>query len=206
MSYWCSLFTSLSKAPSTETIWTVLAILASAGIAVGAAFLSARLTMANARELQDREHRRDKRSMAKLLHADLHNKLFVLIALLSMPSKFREKPVVEAATSTTVLEAALPRLGDLSHKEAASLLKVFTSIALQFSDARLLPEHELKQVLPRVRELALLVGHTILMMQKTYDLDIPVRFEELARVYHVEPQNTDKFFCFIDIEKTVCMT
>ena len=28
----------------------------------------------------------------------------------------------------------------------------------------------------------------------------------LARVYHVEPQNTDKFFCFIDIEKTVCMT
>ena len=78
MSYWCSLVTSLSKAPSSETIWTVLAIMASALIAVGAAFLSAWLTMKNARKLQDRERRRDEKSVAALVSADLYGKLSML--------------------------------------------------------------------------------------------------------------------------------
>lgn len=194
MSYWCSLVTSLSKAPSTETIWTVLAILASALIAVVAAYVSARLTMKNALKLQDRDRGRDEKSVAALLSADLHRKLLTLVLFLS--GLDRHKPRIgmtpsdvetleDIGTSTRVLEAALPKLGGLGHLGVANLLSTFDGIGLLVRDARVLisdvglpPSPEFEQFAPRVRYVALHIGRVVNVLCVQYELDRPDTFEK----------------------------
>ncbi len=175
MSTWDFLATSSFEALRPEAQWTIFAILVSALIAAvaanHAADRSARLTMANAHEIQDRERKRDEKSVAALLRADLRNKLLALAAILSKPGKIREGSVYEAATSTRVFEAVLPKLGDLNPAAAASVLTIFYTIALLFGDALELPEHEFQQRIPQVRDFALVIGKSIHLIQRDYELD-----------------------------------
>ena len=66
------------KAPSSETIWHILGMLLAALIAAGAVRWTARSTMKNARDLQDRDRRLEERSVTALLSADLHRKVMLL--------------------------------------------------------------------------------------------------------------------------------
>ena len=106
--------------PARETVWNIAAILFSAVIAAGAAILAARWsaksTMANARELQDRERLNDEKSCAAILAADLHFKLTSILNCLEEPA---ERQVINLTTSvdpsTKVLDAVMPKLARIIH-------------------------------------------------------------------------------------------
>ena len=194
MSYWCSLVTSLSQAPSTETIGTVLAILASALIAVVAALLSARLTMKNASKLQDRERKRDEKSVAALLSVDLHGKLSMLVRLLPKLNGLHVDVerlgqtiiyLEQKLTSRAVLEAALPKLGSLGHQDAASLLGAFNGLEHLVHTARLVVEAHCVtpaqipvQLVPEMKETANHIGLVLFSLWRRYEIDRPDPFEK----------------------------
>ncbi len=194
MSYWCSLVTSLSKAPSSETIWTVLAIMASALIAVGAAFLSAWLTMKNARKLQDRERRRDEKSVAALVSADLYGKLSMLVRLLPrlnlshVDVERLGRSIInleQRLTGRVVLEAALPKLGSLGHRDTANLLGAFDGLALVVDEARrvveasrVTPEPIPVELVTQMKETAHHVGLVLFSLWRRYEIDRPGPFEK----------------------------
>ena len=179
MSTSCSLAVLSSELLKPETFWNVVAVLASALIAAGAVFLATWITMRNARKLQDRERRRDEKSVAALLRADLRNKLLALAAILSKPGKIHERSAYETVTRTRVLEAALPKLGDLDPAAAASVLTIFDTIALLFGDALELPEHKFQHRIPEVRGLALVIGKTIHLIERDYELNPLTPLEEV---------------------------
>ena len=178
MSYWCSLVTSLSEAPSTETIWTVLAILASAMIAVVAVYVSARLTMKNALKLQDRDRTRDEKSVAALLSADLHRKLILLVILLPEPRYSDVEELQKMGIGIRVLEAALPKLGSLSVQGAANLFNAFDGFALLIRDMNVPPGHGLGHFVPRIQTVALYIGQVLNTLWRRYELDRPDPLEK----------------------------
>ena len=166
MSTWCLLATSSSEALNLETAWNVAAILLSSLIAVVAANYaaerSARLTMANARELQDRERRAEEKALAELLSADLRRKLLMLVLALPKLNHSTVDFLERTATSTSVLEAALPKLGALGHSRAFSLLGAFNEIPNLIHDASYMPpDQELGHLAPQVRDAALFIGEAL---------------------------------------------
>ena len=179
MSYLCSLATSVSNAPSTKTIYDFLEMLGPYVIAVGAAFLSSYLTMKNARMLQDRERRRDEKSLAALLSADLHRKLIMLVNFLQDPRLSNLGILEQIDTSTTVLDAALPKLGSLGHQGAANLLAVFDGFALLMDDVRSVSGYGPLGVHRRVKPVALHTGRVLKTLWRVYELDRPDRFEKI---------------------------
>ena len=178
MSYWCSLVNSLSKAPSTETIWTVLAILASALIAVVAAYVSARLTMKNARMLQDRERRHDEKSVAAVLCADLERKLVDLVLVLSTAKHSGLMTLGMTGISTSVLEAVLPKLGVLGSQKARGLIGAVDRIPNLMRLARIAGnEQDLDEYVPQVRDAAIHIGMAVRMLLDEYELERPIPLE-----------------------------
>ena len=167
--------------PDAATVWIVAATLFAAAIAAGAAilaaWLAARSTMKNARELQDRERRLEVQSVAALLSADLHRKLVLLALLLQEPEvKVQELATLDANTKV-VLDASLPRLGSLGHQGAAQLLAAFDGLSLLARDARAGGQAE--QDLPeRMRTVALHIGHVLNTLWQRYEVEPPERLEK----------------------------
>ncbi len=159
------------QAPSAVTILNFLKTLGPYVIGLGAAFLSSYLTMKNARKLQAERRRAKAKAVASLLRSDLHNKLVALAAILSRPGKIYERSAYETVNSKRVFESALPRLGDLNHYAAASVLTIFDTIPILLGDALDLPANESQQRIPQVRSLARVVGQTIHLFQRHYELD-----------------------------------
>ena len=186
--------------PGIETVWNIAAILFSAAIAAGAAILAARLsansTMANARELQDRERRKDEESCAAILAADLHKKLTNILTCLEEPT---EKQVANLAKvvdpSTKVLDAVMPKLGNLGQDGAANLLNAYLGVEFVVGDSEQLlrkegaanfavpqPNHIAKQhavLLERTRHVAGELGFVIHTLWQMYELARPHSFEEM---------------------------
>ena len=185
--------------PGIETVWNIAAILVSAVIAAMAAILAARWasksTMANARALQDRERRNDEKSCAAILAADLHMKLTDILTCLAEPT---ERPEVNIATivdpSTKVLDAILPKLGDLGQDGAANLLNAYRGVTFVVRDFKWLlkkaedanlAEHadavaeQTDFLLARTREVASELGKVIYTLWVKYELARPShRYEE----------------------------
>ena len=133
----------------------------------------------NARELQDRERRLEKKSVAALLSADLHRKLILLVHLLQGPEadRLRELATMDIAMSSKALEAALPKLGDLGHQGAANMFAAFDGIAQLVSDAR--GEGRARQGLTeRMQCVALHVGRVVNTLGRLYKLDQPEPLEK----------------------------
>ena len=155
-------------------VWNIVAMLFAALIAAGAAIYAAeraaRTTMKNARELQDRERRREEQSVAALLSADLHRKLTMLVLLLQEPAAAQVEQLATMDTSNRVFEAALPKLGALGHQGAANLLNAFNGIALLVSDAR--GDGRARQGLTeRIRCVALHIGRVVNTLWGLYELE-----------------------------------
>lgn len=186
MSTSCFLATSSFEALSPEAQWTILAILLSALIAAvaanHAAERSARLTMENARELQDRERQLEEKSLAALLSADLHRKLILLIILLPEPRysdvEELQKMGTSMGTSIRVLEAALPKLGSLGVQGAAQLLNAFDGVGLLIRDMNVPPGHGLGHFVPRIQKVAFYIGQVLNTLWRLYKLDRPDPLEK----------------------------
>ena len=187
------------EVPSIETGWNITAILSSAAIAAGAAILAARWsaksTMANARELQDRERRNDEESCAAILAADLQMKLTDILTCFEEPT---ERQVVRLAIivnpSTKVLDAVLPKMGGLGQDGAANLLNAYRGVefvvddskrlSLRAEDANFAAQHAdaiAKQsdfVLARTRDVARDLGGVIVTLWHRYHLTRPRLYEE----------------------------
>ena len=168
-----------------------MAILLSALIAAvaanHAAKRSAQLTMDNARELQDRERRQDEKSVAALLSADLHDKLLVLVGLL--PPKNSSHTDLEnlggtvvnlekRLTSRVALEAALPKLGSLGHRDSSNLLGVFNGLEFLIFKARLVaeargPEQIPFQLVQEMKTTAEHIGLVLISLWNRYQIDRP---------------------------------
>ena len=170
-----------STAPDSETVWNIIATLFAALIAAGAAIFaarwSARSTMKNARDLQDRERRREEELVAALLSADLHRKLVMLAQLLQKPEAERVSELVMMNTNTKVLETALPRLGALGHQGAAHLLAAFDGISLLAGDAHG-GSWETQDLTERMRIVAIHIGCVVNTLWKRYELDQPGPLEK----------------------------
>ena len=148
----------------------LFAALIAAVAAIYAAERAASATMKNARELQDRDRRREEKSVAALLSADLHNKLVMLVLLLLEPAEVQVEQLATMDTSNRVFEAALPNLGALGHQGAANLLIVFNGIAQLASDAR--GDGQARQGLTeRIRCVALNIGRVVNTLWGLYELD-----------------------------------
>ena len=135
----------------------------------------------NARELQDRDRRLEKKSVAALLSADLHRKLILLVCLLREPEavQVKELATMDMATSSKVLEAALPKLGDMGHQGAANMFAAFDGIAQLVSDAR--GEGRARQGLTeRMQYVATHIGRTLNDLWKLYQLDQPEPLEKVG--------------------------
>ena len=158
------------KAPSSETIWHILGMLLAALIAAGAARWTARSTMKNARDLQDRDRRLEERSITALLSADLHRKMMLLVFLLQEPDEVKVEKLATMYTSTKVLEAALPKLGALGQQGAANLLNAFNGVELLVRDAR---EQRWQGLTERMQDVALNIGSVVKTLGERYDLDMP---------------------------------
>ena len=192
MSTWYLLATSSAEALSLETAWNVAAILLSSLIALMAAIYaadrSARLTMANARELQNRERRRDEKSVAALLSVDLHGKLSLLVRLLpqrNLPaSGLLSEAIInleQRLASRVVLEAALPKLGSLGHRDSASLLAAYNGLALLVVEARRdIAEQIPGQLLTEMKETANHIGLVLSSLWRRYEIDRPTPLEEMG--------------------------
>ena len=182
MSTWYFLATSSAEPLSLEAQATILAILLSALIAAlsanHAAERSARLTMANAQELQDRERRRDEQSVAALLSADLHRKLILLVILLPEPRYSDVEELKKMGIGTRVLEAALPKLGSLGVQGAAQLFNAFDGFALLIRDMNVPPGHGLGHFVPRIQTVALYIGQVLNTLWRLYKLDRPDPLEK----------------------------
>ena len=171
------------KAPSSEATWNIVAMLFTALIAAVAAIVAARwaarATMKNARELQERERCREEKSVAALLSADLHRKLILLVCLLREPEavQVKELATMDMATSSKVLEAALPKLGDMGHQGAASMFGAFDGIALLVRDAR--AGRTGQGLTERMRVIALQIGCVTKELWGRYKLDRPERLEKV---------------------------
>ena len=168
-------------APDSTTLWNIAASLVAAVIAAGAAilaaWLAARSTMRNARELQDRERRLEVQSVAALLSADLHRKLVRLAILLQEPDAVQVQELATLDANTrVVLDASLPRLGSLGHQGAAQLLAAFDGLSLLARDAR--ASGRAGQDLPaRMRTVALHIGHVLNTLWQRYEVEPPERLE-----------------------------
>ena len=172
---------ALIEAPDSDTVWHISGVLIAALIAAAAAGWAARSTMKNARELQEREmkharelqaqeRRRDEQSVATLLRADLHRRLTVLVILLEGTVEARIQGLATMSTNIKVLDAALPKLGDLGQEGAANLLNAFNGLELLARDAR---AHRLEGLSERTHEVALYIGDVIITLGKRYKLDLP---------------------------------
>ena len=172
---------SLIEAPDSDRIWHISGMLLSALIAGGAALWAAKSTMKNARELQerdlkharelhDRERRRGEKSVAALLSADLHRRLTVLVILLEGTVEARIHGLASMSTNIKVIEAALPKLGDLGQQGAANLLNAFNGVELLARDAR---TRRLEGLSELTQEVALYIGRVIHTLGERYDLDLP---------------------------------
>lgn len=170
------------EAPSSETTWNIIAVLFAALIAAVAAIFAARraasAAMKNARELQDRERRLEEKSIAALLSADLNRKFLMLVQLLQVPeaTQVKELATMDMATSSKVLEAALPKLGDLGHQGAANMLAAFDGITLLVRDAR--GGWEREDLTERIQDVARHIGFAMNTLWERYELDRPARVEK----------------------------
>ena len=170
-----------SKVLDGATILNIAATLLAALIAAGAAILASRWaaksTMKNALALQDRERRLETQSVAALLSADLHRKLVMLAQLLQEPEAV---PVDELATIDAnirmVLDASLPKLGDLGHQGAAQLLAAFDGLSLLARDARDGGDTG-QDLTERMQAVAIHIGHVLNTLWQLYDLEPPERLE-----------------------------
>ena len=167
--------------PSSETTWNILATLLTALIAAGAAIFAAKWaaksTMESARNLQDRERRLDEKSVAVLLSAELHRKLFLLVHLLPKPEEFKVDVLATMDTNTKVLEATLPKLGTLGSKRASDLLAIFEVIELLVFLAR--GQQEKQSLTEQMRTAALRIGRVNHSLWEFYELDMPPPLEKL---------------------------
>ena len=181
MTAWCYWATLASELLKPEKLLDVLAILASASIAAGAAILgssrAAEVTMANALKLQDRDRKHDERSMVGLLNADLNHKLFLLTKVLENPDILQIESIRKRATSTLFLEAALPKLGTLSPKVLDHLVNIFLMNALIFRNVGRRSGPHIKETLEETRHLARAIGETMNRMKDLYGLDPPHPFK-----------------------------
>ena len=134
--------------------------------------------MKHARELQDQGRRRDEQSVAALLSADLHRRLTVLVILLEETVEARIQGLGTMSTNIKVLEAALPKLGDLGQQGAANLLNAFNGVELLARDAR---DHRLEGLSERTQEVALYIGRVIYTLGERYDLALPAPLAKAGR-------------------------
>ena len=156
----------------------LLEVLMVVGSALLAAWLAAKSTMKNACALQDRARHREEQSVTALLSADLHRKLILLVQLLRVPEavQVKELATMDTATSSKVLEAALPKLGDLGHQGAANMFAAFDGIAMLVSDAR---EGRAGQGLTeRIQGVALHIGRVVNTLWVRCELDRPKPLEQ----------------------------
>ncbi len=159
-------------------------LLLPAGIAAGAAIYAAgraaRLTMANARELQDLERRADEESLAALLCADLQSKLVDLVLVL--PEVKRPSLIFfleQTATSTSVLEAVLPKLGALGPRKAYALISAVNRIPNLVRLARFGGnEQPLDELVQQVIDAARHIGVALDMLLRQYQLERPIPLEK----------------------------
>lgn len=169
------------EAPTSETLWNIMATLVTALIAAGAAIFAAwwaaSFTMENARALQNRERRLEEKSVAALLSADLHRKLVMLVHLLPQPQPVGVNQLVAIGTNTKVLEAALPKLGALGQQGTANLLTAFDGLELLASDARG-RGWEWHELIMRMRHVALHIGRVVNTLCELYELDRPEPLEK----------------------------
>ena len=189
-----------SEEPSSETAWNIVGMLLSAAIAAGAAILAARWsaksTMANARELQDCERRKDEESCAAILAADLHMKLTTIVTCLEEPPEKQVTNLAEVLDpSTKVLDAVMPKLGDLGPDGAANLLSAYLGVEFVVGDSKQLlkkqgpaafkvpqPDYVAKEnavLLKRTRHVACDLGAVVDTLSRKYGLARPHRYEEM---------------------------